>query len=186
MSRQAELIDVTENLPLGLSQTGVDGDTGEVLLAKKLIQLDGAVNALHENDDLVELQAVKQLAENAVLVLLLDVGVELLQTVKSELGLIVDVDFQGVLHELFAGLLDLRRERGAEHHDLLLGRSGTEDLLDIVSHVYTANRLAACCDSKSQRLSEALTKIVEHLVTLVKDKSLNRIEVEHLVTNKGV
>lgn len=40
-----------------------------------------------------------------------------------------------VLHELFAGGANLLGERGREHHDLLLVRSGAENVLDVAAHV---------------------------------------------------
>lgn len=82
----------------------------------------------------------------------------LLQAVKSELRLIVDKDFKRlskksvfypylsvyskkcgsdtyVGHEFLACRSNLLREGGAEHHDLLVVGSDTEDLLNIPAHV---------------------------------------------------
>ena len=39
------------------------------------------------------------------------------------------------LHELFARSSDILGQGGREHHDLLVVRSGSEDLLDVSSHV---------------------------------------------------
>lgn len=54
---------------------------------------------------------------------------------ESELRLIIHVDLQRVLHKLLADGSDLLGERSAEHHDLLLRRRGSEDLLDVPTHV---------------------------------------------------
>lgn len=79
----------------------------------------------------------------------------LLKTVQGELGLVVDVNFQGlhrgmalvllfhsgqyeianILHKLLAGWANLFAERSAEHHDLLGARSLSEDFLDVAAHV---------------------------------------------------
>ena len=40
-----------------------------------------------------------------------------------------------ILHELSADWSDLFAQGGTEHHDLLLMRSHTENLLDISAHV---------------------------------------------------
>jgi len=70
--------------------------------------------------------------------------------VESQLGLVIDVDLEGLdvskvvvgelnktcrLHELLAGCSDILREGGREHHDLLVVGSSSEDLLDVSSHV---------------------------------------------------
>ena len=56
---------------------------------------------------------------------------------EGELGVVVDVDLKWVLHEFLADWADLLGEGGTEHHDLLLGWGGTEDLLDITAHVWS-------------------------------------------------
>ena len=78
----------------------------------------------------------------------------LLETVQSQLGLIVNVNLHRVLHELRKQWLveerkyrergenylltdrpDVLAEGGGEHHHLLLVGSGPEDLLDVPPHV---------------------------------------------------
>jgi len=122
-------------IPLLLADTRVHGDGGEVTLAQQLVELGGAESALHKDDDLVELQLVEQLVELAVLLALLEGDVVLLETVQRQLGVLVDVMLRRVLHELPADGLDLVRQSGGEHHDLLLLRRGPEDLLNIATHV---------------------------------------------------
>lgn len=85
-------------------------NTGEVALAQKLVEFSCAEGALDEDDDLVELQLVKEIVELAVLLALADLDVVLLKTVKSELVLVVDEDFEGVLHELLADWSGVLRE----------------------------------------------------------------------------
>ena len=85
---------------------------------------------------LVELERIQQLEELAVLLRVLQLDVVLLQPVQCQLGLVVDVDLHGILHELLADTPDVLAECGAEHHDLLLVRRRTEDLLHVASHVW--------------------------------------------------
>ena len=55
---------------------------------------------------------------------------------KGELGLVVNVDFERVLHELLANRSYFLGQSGAKHHDLFLSRCGTENILNISAHVY--------------------------------------------------
>lgn len=123
------------NLPFLLADARVNSNTGEVAVAEELIQSGCAHGALDENDDLVELQAVEKLVELAVLLLLTQFDVVLLKTVEGELRLVVNVDFEWVAHELLADRANFLRQGGAEHHDLLLGGSSAEDLLDVAAHI---------------------------------------------------
>lgn len=122
-------------LPLLLGDARVDSNTGEVALAKKLVKLVGADCALDEDNDLVEFKLIEQIIELTVLLAFADLQVVLLKTVESELGLIIDVDFKGVLHEFLANWSRLLGKSGGEHHDLLLCGGSTEDLLNIAAHV---------------------------------------------------
>jgi len=125
----------TVGLPLFLTDAGMDGDAGEVALAEKLVEFRGSEGALDEDDDLVEFQGVEQLVQLSILLRLAKLDVELLETVKGELRLIVNVDFKRVLHELLANRADLLCECGTEHHNLLLGGCCTEDVLNITTHI---------------------------------------------------
>lgn len=82
---------------------------------------------------------------------------------ESELGFIIDVDFQGVLHELFADGTHLLGQSGREHHDLLVVRSGTEDVLHITTHV----------------------QLLQHLVTFIEHEMLDIGQLEVLVADQG-
>lgn len=114
----------------------MDCDGWEITLAQEFIKLCGTDGTLDEDDDLVELEIIKQLVQLTVLLLLVKFDIILLQAVKSQLSLIIYVNFEWVLHELLADWSDFLRERGAEHHDLFLGRGRTEDLLHITAHIY--------------------------------------------------
>lgn len=125
-------------------------DTREVALAQQFVQLVSTERALDEDDDLVKCEAVQKFVELAVLFRFAELDVVLLETVQGELGVIIDVDFQRVSHELLANGTDLLREGSAEHHDLLISGGGTENLLDIAAHVLycecgTSKRLRVSC-----------------------------------------
>lgn len=126
------------HLPLFLADSGVDCDTGEIAFSQKFVKLGGTEGALHENDDLVEFQCVEEIVELAVLLCFGDLDVVLLKTVQSELGLVVNVDFEWVLHELLADGPGLFGQGGTEHHDLLLLWGSSEDLLHVSAHVCKA------------------------------------------------
>ena len=127
-------------LPFLLTDTRVDGNGREVTLAQKLVEFCRSDCALDEDDNLVELEFIEQLVEFAILLLFVELDVVLLQTVESKLGLIINVNFERVLHELLADRADLLGECGAEHHDLLLCRGSAEDLLNVAAHVYISHQ----------------------------------------------
>jgi hypothetical protein len=54
---------------------------------------------------------------------------------KTQLGIVINEDFEGSLHELLANGSDGFVKGGREHHHLLLMGSELEDGLDIGSHV---------------------------------------------------
>lgn len=122
-------------LPLLLTNTRVNRSTGEVALAQKLVKLCATQSRANEDDNLVELQLVKKVIELPVLLALIELHVVLLQTVQSQLLLVIDVDFERVLHELLAGLADLLRQGGGEHHHLLVGGRRAEDGLYVIAHI---------------------------------------------------
>jgi hypothetical protein len=135
----------------------------EVTLAQKPVELGGTDGALDEDDDLVVHQLIEQVVETSVLLGLGEADVVLLKTVQCELGLVIDVNLEGVLHELLAHRPGLGGERGRKHHDLFLSGSRTENFLHIAAHV---------CDSsitirKIEKPKRQLTNLIEHLVTFV-------------------
>jgi hypothetical protein len=114
----------------------VDGNGWEVALSKKLVELRAASSALDEDDDLIELQGIKQVIQLSVLLAFAKTNIVLLKTMKSQLGLIVNVDLKRATHKLLADRTSSSRESGAEHHDLLLSGSSTENLLHIAAHIF--------------------------------------------------
>jgi len=85
-----------------LADTGVHGNAGEITFAQQLVEFRGTKGALDEDDDLVEFQGVQQVVELPILLRLVQLYVELLKAVKSELRLVVNVDLKRILHELLA------------------------------------------------------------------------------------
>ena len=92
----------------------MNADAGEVAGDEQLVQLDRTSDRLDENDDLyggsqhlsitqqpydmylIELKRVQQLVQLPVLANFLELNVVLLETMQSQLSLIVDKDFQGL------------------------------------------------------------------------------------------
>ncbi len=132
-------------VPLLLTDTRVHGDTWEVALAQKAIKLRSTHSALDEDDDLVVVELIEDVVETTVLLRLAELDVVLLQTVEGELGLVIDVDLQRVLHELLADRAGGGGERGRKHHDLFLGWRGTEDLLNVAAHVWQRSQYLGSC-----------------------------------------
>lgn len=134
-----QLLTTTEgfvSLPFFLGHVGVDSNGWEVALAQEAIEFTGTERVLDENDDLVVAQFIEQIVEAAILLFLSELDVILLQSVQSKFRLVVDIDFEWVLHELLAHRLSLVGQCGRKHHDLLLGWRGSEDLLHIATHIY--------------------------------------------------
>lgn len=90
------------DLPFLLANSGVNCHRREVAVLQKLIELGCSESALDEDDCLVELKLIEQLVQLSVLLLLIELDVVLLETVQSKLCLIINVDFERVLHELLA------------------------------------------------------------------------------------
>ena len=96
----AYLLEILERLvarqTLLLAHAPVNGDRGEVLLDQELRQGHAPLDRLDEDDHLVELQDVEQVEQLPVLLRILELDVVLPQSVKGQLGLVVDVDFHGL------------------------------------------------------------------------------------------
>lgn len=162
------LVELLEGLVSGdslvLLHSRVDGNRREVTSTQQLVQLVGSRGGLDEDDDLVELQRVQQVRQLLVLLVLSQLDVVLLQTVQGQLGLVVNIDLQGALHELLADGTDLLGQSSREHHHLFLVRSVSEDVLDISSHVQG----------------------VQDLVTLINDEGLDVVQTDTLLLHKSV
>jgi len=77
----------------------VDADRGEVALNQKVVKLAGAGDGADEDDDLVELEGVEEVAELPVLSVLGELDKVLLESVKGQLLLIVDQNLEGLSNE---------------------------------------------------------------------------------------
>ena len=95
------------HLPLFLADTGVYSNGWKVALSKKLVKLGGSKSALDEDDDLIELKAVEEIVELAVLLRLVELDTVLLKTVQRELSLVIDVDLERISHKFLADWSDL-------------------------------------------------------------------------------
>jgi hypothetical protein len=82
---------------LVLGQTRVNTDGGEVALAEQTVELCGAIDRLYKDADLVELELIKEIVELAVLGRLFELDEVLLETVKGQLCLVIDVDLEGLM-----------------------------------------------------------------------------------------
>jgi len=158
----------------------VDSSAGEVALAEKLVELRAAQSRANEDDDLVELQAVEKVVKLPVLLLLVKLHVVLLETVKRQLLLVIDVDLERVLHELLADNAHLLVEGGGEHHHLLVLGCSAEDGLNVVAHVCKVLAEAG----QSRRF--VLTGLVQHLVALIEDEVLQVGKAEMPIADEGV
>lgn len=69
-----------------------------------------------------------------------------------------------VLHELLARWPNLLRQRGREHHHLLMMRRSAENVLHITTHI----------------------DLLQHLVALIQNKVLHAASLQALVTNESV
>lgn len=118
----------------------MNGDTWKVAFTKQFVQFSSSKCTLDEDDDLVEFETIEQVVELAILLALAEFDGILLKAVQCELGFIIDKNFQRMSHELSANWPDRFWESGAEHHDLFLGRSCAEDLLNISAHVWVPSR----------------------------------------------
>lgn len=119
-----------------------------ILFSEELREILSAVRLVHEDDELVEVDLGEQLQKNRDLLLFLDLQVVLVETVKHQLGAVLNEDFQLILEELSAGLLGFVRHGTTEHHDLLLAGQLVEDLLDVTSHLDTVEHAIALVDDE--------------------------------------
>jgi hypothetical protein len=148
---------------LFLVHASVDIDGWKVLVLEELVQSDASLNRFDKDDDLVEFEGVQEVEQLSVLFLFLEVDKVLSETVKGELGVVVNVDLHWVVHEFLADWSDFFGEGSGEHHDLFLVWGRPENILHISSHI----------------------KSFQHLVTLVKNKMLDVLQAEFFSSDKG-
>jgi hypothetical protein len=85
-----------------LRHTTIDASRREVAFAEELVQFLATTNIVDKNDDLVEFESIQEIGKLAVLFRFSEFDVVLKKTVESEFGLIINVDFDGVLSEFTA------------------------------------------------------------------------------------
>ena len=81
-------------LPFFLRETSVDGDGWEIAFTQQSVQFGCSTDTLDKDDDLVEFQGVEQVVEFTILLSFLETDVILLQPMKSQFGLIVDINLK--------------------------------------------------------------------------------------------
>jgi len=146
-----------------LVHASVDIDGWKVLVFEELVQSNASLNRFDEDNDLVEFEGVQEVKQFSVLFLFLEVDKVLSETVKGELGIVVNVNLHWVVHEFLAHWSDFFRQGGGEHHDLLLVWGGSENILHIPSHI----------------------KSFQHFVALVENKMLDILQTEFLSSDKS-
>ena len=77
-------------------------NAGEVAFAKDLVQFCCSKSTLDEDDDLVEFQCIKKIAQFSIFLSFAELYIILLKSVQRELGLIIDIDLEWVSHEFLA------------------------------------------------------------------------------------
>jgi hypothetical protein len=89
-----------------LREVSVDGDGGEAILSEDFVKLNGVLDALHEDNDLVEHERVEEVSQFPDFLVVLQLHVKLLQSVQGQFTLIVNEDLKLVLHEFPANGFD--------------------------------------------------------------------------------
>ena len=101
---------------------------------------------------------------------------------QSELGLVIHIDFKRILHKLFANGTNLLGERGAEHHNLLLCRRSSEDVLDVSTHIWWM-------DSAYVRMFVNLflfTNLIQHFIAFIENEDFDISEAKLLLSDQSV
>jgi hypothetical protein len=85
---------LTRHVPFLLTETRMHSNAREATLSQQFVEFDGTSDALDKDDDLVKVERVEKVVELAVLLRLFESDKVLLETMKSELGLVIDEDFE--------------------------------------------------------------------------------------------
>ena len=83
-------------IPLVHLHLCVDANRREIALGEELVELLRTRNGSHEDDNLVEVERIKQVVQLAVLLCLLELDIVLLETVKRQLALVVHINLHGL------------------------------------------------------------------------------------------
>ena len=87
---------------LFLVHPAVDGDGGEVALGEQFVEVRAPLHGLYKDDHLVEHERVKKVIELPVFLRLCQLDVVLHKAMQRELGLVVNINFHRIVHELLA------------------------------------------------------------------------------------
>ena len=155
-----------------LLETGMNADGVEEFLLEKLGEFLGAVDAVDEDDGLIEGESVEQVRELLELLVLEDEGVKLGEPVQGQLPF-VHKDLDLILQELLAVLLHLLGHGGAEHHDLLLVGRLDEDVLHVSPHARAAEHAVALVDDEVLALGKG-ERTLSKRISLCFASSLSR------------
>ncbi len=101
---------------------------------------------------------------------------------QSELGFVIHVDLERILHKFFANGTNLLGECGAEHHNLLLGRRSSEDVLDVSTHIWWTG-------SAYVRMFVILllfTNLIQHFIAFVEDEDFDISKAKLLLSDQSV
>lgn len=150
-----------DDVTLRLRGISVSGGDGEITLAHLLGEPVDLLLGVAENDGLVDVQGLVQVAESIELpVLALNVDVELTDTFEGKLVLL-DQNTDGVGHELTSDLEGLLSHGGREQTDLEVLGEGLEDIVDLI--LETARK---------------------HLIGLIEDEDLDVVGAEGVTAQK--
>jgi len=110
-SDQDTLLEVLELLVTGksvlLTERSVYADGGEVLLTEELSEGHTSLYCTHKDNNLVELKQIQEIKQLSILLTLLEFDVVLLETVQSQLCLIIYKYFKSLVR----GGCEMRLER---------------------------------------------------------------------------
>lgn len=143
--------------------SGMNADRRKVALGQQTVQFVSTGDLADEDDNLIKLKGIKQVVELSVLLGLGKLYVVKLQSMESQLSIIVDVDLHRVLAKLLAYRADFLAESGTEHHHLFLVWGHAKDLLHVTAHV----------------------KGLKHAIALVQYEMLDVIQLEGLLPGQS-
>jgi len=126
-----------------LVQTPVQTDALNAVTLQDTLEFHCAVDALHENDQLVEREVFDDGVDLAVLLGFLELHCVLLQAVQGEITIIVDYALYFVAHELACGVLDCVAHGGRKHHGLFVLGGADENVLHVGAHDGLGNQPVA-------------------------------------------
>lgn len=100
------------SLPFLLLELSVNRNGWEIFLSQDLIQLNSILNLSHKDNDLIEHERVQEVSESSDLLVVLQLHVVLLKSVKSKFALVVNENLELILHESSTDVFDLTSHGG--------------------------------------------------------------------------